>query len=419
MSNAITHNLPEYWRDGDIGLFNLTFPSIRLGLARWLVLVSFVWPFFNFNILFSDVYVECNFILVLLAAALLPEVALRDKWSILLALPVLAVALIWGNQTAPLRLAIGIVPLLFVLNLARRMRELGQDLVPPNLAYRSLIAFVVFCIVQTVHFRVIPLIPGWLTQSLVAIVPRYMEVPYDDTGVRGVQGWASEPSSAAMACIAFALVTIRQRPERRWSVLALFALLASVNKSIYSLVLLILLGLYCMFTLRRKLYSLLALLPFALAVVFYALHSNRVAELHSNLLTDGVSSESNRELLRFTQILSPLGQFPYVYKPVILFGGLVMEPVGLLPLLVGYGSVMGLLWVACMVLRNLPHNHDSQRPLALFACFILLIMTPPDLIPSIVSLAVFLVPRTGAPLHLGAFRGRSTRSASSGAGGTE
>ncbi len=417
MSTTSTHVLPEYWRDLDFCLFDLTFPSIRLGLARWLVVVSFVWPFFNFNFLFPDVTIECNFILVLLAAVLLPEVALRDKWSILLALPVFAVALIWGNPAAPLRLAIGIIPLHFVLNLTRRQRELGKDLIPPELAYRSFIVFIVFCLLQMVNFSIIPLIPQWFTQSLIAVVPRYMEVPYDDTGVRGVQGWASEPSGAAMTCIAFALVTIRQRPDRRWNVLALFTLLAFLNKSIYSLVLLILLGLYCLLTLRRKLYALLALLPSALAVIFYALHSNRIAELHTNLLTDGVSRESNLELLRFVQILSPLQQFPRVYMPVTLFGGLVMEPMGLLPLLVGYGSVLGLLWIAYMILRNFPPSNDPQRPLALFAGFILLMMTPPDLIPSIVAFAVFLIPATRQSVQIEASGNSSTRSALSGAGG--
>jgi len=419
MSTAFSHSLPVSLRDDDIGLFSLTFPSIRLGLARWLVAFSFVWPFFNFKILLPDVTVECNFVLVLLAAVLLPEVALRDKCSALLALPVFAVALTWGNPTAPLRLVIGMIPLLFVLNLARNMRELGQDLIPPNLAYRSLFLFVVFCLVQTVHFRFIPLIPEWFTQSLIAVVPRYMEAPYDDTGIRGVQGWATEPSSAAVTCIAFSLVTIRQRPDRRWTVLALFALLAFLNKSIYSLVLLILLGLYCLFTLRRKFYSLLALLPFASALIFYALSSNRVEELRSSFLTAGISSESNKELLRFTQILAPLGQFPHVYQPVILFGGLVMEPTGLLPLLVGYGSVMGLLWVANMILRNLPRGHDSQWPLTLLGGLILLIMTPPDLVPSIVALAVLLVPLASKPMPVEGSRNCSTEIAISRSGGDE
>jgi hypothetical protein len=92
---------------------------------------------------------------------------------------------------------------------------------------------------------------------------------------------------------------------------------------------------------------------------------------------------------------------------------------GLLPLLVGYGSVLGLLWIAYMILRNLPSSHDPQQPLALFAGFILLMMTPPDLVPSIVAFAVFLVPTTRQSVQIEGSTNSSTKSAISGAGGAE
>jgi hypothetical protein len=43
---------------------------------------------------------------------------------------------------------------------------------------------------------------------MAVIVPRYMDAPYDDLGTRGVQGWASEPSSAAMTCFSFCAVAM-------------------------------------------------------------------------------------------------------------------------------------------------------------------------------------------------------------------
>jgi hypothetical protein len=380
------------------GLWNLTFPSARLRVARWLIAFSFVWPFFNFAGIFPEMSLEVNFVFVFLAAGLLPEDTFCEKWSLLLALPAFAVAIIWANPTAPLRLAIGIIPLHFVFNLTRRLRERGQDLLPPDLAYRSLIGFVLFCVVQTVHLRLVPIIPGWLIQALVAMVPRYMEVPYDDTGIRGVQGWASEPAGAAMTCIAFSIVAIYQRPERRWRVLSLFALLVLLNKSIYALVLMTLLALSCLFSIRRKLFALLALGLFSLIALFYIAGSGRIADLDTSLLINGISNESNRDLQRFAQIFGPLEQFPHIYKPPTLYANSVMEPVGLLPLVVGYGGLIGLAWLVYFLVQKMRSCENSVRPLALTAGFVLLMMTPPDLIPSVVALAVCLAPRAALNL---------------------
>lgn len=403
MSTADAQVARAFFSNEQNPLRGVTFPSLRLAIARSLVIFCFVWPFFNYTLLSPDSTVEINFLPVILAALILPEISFREKWSILLALPVFIVALIWANPTAPARLAIGIIPLHFVLNLTRHLREQGQDLVPPNLAYRALQAFVGLCILQTIEFRLFPIIPEWLTSVFVAILPRYSGVPGEDFGIRGVQGWASEPSGAALTCIAFALVAILQRPDRRWRVLALYAIFVTLNKSIYAMVLATVLGLICLFSMRRKLYSLLALVPMFLTVLLYLATSNRVAELRTNISIFGLDRESNNELQRFAQIFYPLQQFPHVYTPVtlILNGHLFgMEPIGLLPLVSGYGSVFGLLWVAYIMWRNFPLNKLSRRPLALFAAFILLMMTPADLIPSLVALALFAVPRSPqAPPH--------------------
>ena len=114
---------------------------------------------------------------------------------------------------------------------------------------------------------------------------------------------------------------------------------------------------------------------------------------HTNLVVGGMNSASNRELARFVQIFSPLQQFPEVYKPPILFGSFVMEPMGLLPLVAGYGSVLGLIWLAYILWHTFSFREVPLLPLAFVAWFILLMMTAPDLIPAVVAFAVFMVPR--------------------------
>lgn len=387
---------PEGFDKKQIALRGLTFPSVRLALARFLVTFSFVWPFFNYQLIDPSSSTEINFLPVFLAALLLPEVTLRQRWPILLALPVFAVALIWGSPTAPIRLAIGIIPLSFAINLSFHLRERNQDLIPPGLAYRALQIFVGFCVVQTVQFRLFHIIPEWLTGALMAIVPRYSGVPYDDFGIRGVQGWASEPSSAGLTCIAFAIVAICQRPDRRWRVLALLSLLLVLNGSVYALVVSILFGLSCLFTLQRKRYSLLLLVLLSIVTAVYIGRSGRVADLSSGIATSGINSWSNEDFKRFGQIFGPLQQLPYIYKPVMVsFNGRVsaLEPLGLLPLLAGYGSVLGFAWLVYILWHNFPLKHVGDRPLMLIAAFVLLIMASPDLIPSVVALAVFAVPR--------------------------
>jgi hypothetical protein len=396
--STLNPHLPQAGFADEFRALNLpSFSAARLAVARSLVAFCFVWPFFNFAFVVPDNAMEIDFLPVFLAAALLPKIAMRQKLSILLAMPVFAVALFWANPAAPLRLAIGIIPLHFVLNLTRHLRERGQDLVPANLAYRCLQVFIAFCVIQTVQINVFAVIPEWLTDALTAIIPRYMAVAYDDLGIRGVQGWASEPSSAGLMCLAFALVAIAERPDRRWRVLAFFALLVSLNKSIYCLILMVLLGFACAFTVRRKIYSFLTMAVLAVGGTIYAAHSGRFAELSANIAIDGLNRESNHELMRFLQILNPLEQFPHVYQPMLLNGTLAMEPMGLLPLVVGYGSVAGLLWLGYMLWHNFPRGLGRQLPLTLVAVFVLLIMAPPDLIPSVVAVAVLLNPKKLKP----------------------
>ena len=75
-----------------------------------------------------------------------------------------------------------------------------------------------------------------------------------------------------------------------------------------------------------------------------------------------------------------------------------MEPVGLLPLVVGYGGLIGLAWLVYFLVQKMRSCENSVRPLALTAGFVLLMMTPPDLIPSVVALAVCLAPRAALNL---------------------
>jgi hypothetical protein len=136
----------------------------------------------------------------------------------------------------------------------------------------------------------------------------------------------------------------------------------------------------------------LALVAVGVTVLLLIAHSSRLADLHTNLLVGGVSSESNRELARFAQILYPLQQFPRIYQPPILFSFFVMEPMGLLPLAAGYGSVFGVAWLAYILRRNFPLRRLPLRPLALVAGLMLLVFTAPDFIPAVVAFAVFMVP---------------------------
>ena len=382
---------------GPFTLEDLTLLPIRIWTARLLVAICFVWPYFNFGLADTGMNLEVNCLPVFAAAALLPEVLWRDRRSILLALPVFGVAAVWATPAAVLRLAIAIVPLHFLLNLTRHLRARGQSLLPLGLAYRALQVFVLFCLVQTVDFEVHAVIPGWLSKVLVQIVPRYSGMPYDEFGVRGVQGWASEPAGAAMVCAAFALVAIFERPERRWRVLALFLSLLIMNKSIYAIFLTLLLGLASVLTLRHRLYSLLAILVLALATMFYVARSGRIAELQSSVLTDGLDRASNTELIRFAQLLYPLQQFPHIYRPPTLFATKVMEPIGLLALLAGYGSVPGIVWLVYIQRRNFRFAQVPLRPFALVAGLLLLIMVPPDLIPSILAVSIFCVPLRQSP----------------------
>jgi hypothetical protein len=388
----------------------LTLPALRLTIGRALVLVSFIWPFFNFDLIVPGNTMEVNFLFVFLAALILPEIFLEEWWSILFAVPAFLVALIAASPTSCLRLIAAIVPLHFIFNLTRALRARGLELVPANVAYHALKVFVLFCAAQTIQMNFFHIIPAGLSDVLVSIVPRYWTVPYDHLGVHGVQGWASEPSSAGLTTIAFALVAIHQKPELRWKVMAWFCGLLMLNKSIYATLLAVLLLVACLQSLRHKVLATLALIPAGALVATYMVYSGRVAILRENLLIDGLNSDSNHELARFVQILSPLQQLPHIYKPVILFGSWVMEPMGLLPLVVGYGSIFGFLWLLYIIKKNFPIRQVRMRPFWLIALFVLLFIASADLVCSIVALAVFLVPRgseighdgEGANISLGA-----------------
>lgn len=371
--------------------YEMTLPATRLAAGRALVILCFFWPFFNFDLFLPGNTLEINFLPVFFAALLLPELLLLDLASLFFALPAYLVALLFATPSSCARLLIAIVPLHFILNLTRRLRASGEELIPPGWAFRGLKVFVLFSAAQMVHMHLLRIIPAALQNFMVAVVPRYFTVPYDEFGTHGVQGWASEPSSAGLTTIAFALVAIQQRPDRKWRVMAWFAALVLLNKSIYAIVLGILLLVACMVSLRRKWLAFAGMIPAAMIVGFYISISGRVATLSEHLQIDGLNSESNHELARFVQILSPFAQFPHIYKPVILFGSWVMEPMGLLPLCVGYGSIFGILWLLYILRKNFPISQIKDRAYWLVALFVLLIMASPDLICSIVAFAAFMV----------------------------
>ena len=154
-----------------------------------------------------------------------------------------------------------------------------------------------------------------------------------------------------------------------------------------------LLSIGCLATLARKRYALLASMPIGAIILFLIVRSARLVDLRSDLLINGTSSGTNNELARIAQIFGPLSQFPFVYKPPLIFGGIVLEPMGLLPLVAGYGSVLGIVWLLYILRRNFSLRRIPLRPLALIAGAVLLILTAPDFIPAVVAFAFFMVPR--------------------------
>ncbi len=375
-------------------LHELTLPGLRLALGRFLVVASFFWPFFNFDLIAPGSTLEINFLPVFAAVLILPELFFLDIPALLLTIPAYLAAFFLATPSAAARLVIAMVPMHFILNLVRRLRERGGDLVPATWAFRGLKLFVLFSVAQTINLHFLHILPAPLQDTLLAIIPRYQIEPYDMLGIHGVQGWASEPSSAGLLTCAFALVAIQQRPEWKWRVMAWFAALVVLNKSIYAITLGILLLAACMASMRRKWIALVGMVPASALVGLYIASSNRVATLRETISIDGLNSESNHELARFVQIFAPYGQLPHIYNPVILFDNWVMEPMGLLSLCVGYGSIFGLLWLLYILHKNFPISQVQERGFWLVALIGLLIMASPDLVCSIVALAVFLVTRS-------------------------
>src|SRR5947209_8172200 len=108
----------------------MTFKSLRLQLARYLVVVNFVWPFINTSYFFQQSTVEINLLPVVLAIALVPELLLQDVTSLLLISIAIAIAAIWGPSESAPRLMGGAIPCLFLTWLYREFRSRGKELIP-------------------------------------------------------------------------------------------------------------------------------------------------------------------------------------------------------------------------------------------------------------------------------------------------
>ncbi len=364
----------------------------RIRLARFLVAVSFVWPFLNAGNLLGATF-ETNFILVFVAAALMPEILLKDGVTFLLATVVILIAAVLApNGTGYLRLTIGLLPIIFIVNLHRQCVKEHEVLISYKVAYRALLLFLAVCVVQYIHFSIVPVIPQFATDSLTRLVPRYMEEPYDDSGIRGVQGWASEPSSAAMTCFAFSVVAIQQKPQGRLRILVLFTLLTLVNRSIYSVVLLGLLAFAQLFSMKRP----RSMVLFAIVMVGVGLlllsASGRAVAVRESVAAYGLDETANVEMLRFGQIIYPILAFPRLYAPVTLFDTFLIEPLGLLPLLVGYGSVLGCLlyWRLMFQVRRI--RNVASWPLALGGIVVLSFLASPNFVPAIVAFVYAMAP---------------------------
>jgi len=366
---------------------------IRLRLARLSVAICLFWPFFNANYFFNAT-VETNFLPIFVAVLLMPEVLWDDKRSLLLVLAVILMsAAIQPNGSGYLRLAIALIPLLFILNLHRRCIGRNEQLIDSNTAYAALLVFVAFCVVQYIHFNVVAIVPEWVTQFLQTVIPRYMAAPYDDSGIRGVQGWASEPAGAALMCFGFAIVIIQQEPRKRTSVLFLFALLTVLNKSIYCLLFLAFLGFVHLTNLKRIRYGIIFLVLILPIGARYLSTSARVNEFRESTAQYGLDETSNRELQRLAQIILPVTSFPKLYTPLTLFDITQIEPIGLFPLLVGYGSVLGLIVYYRLAFQSLRIRDASSWPMALCGIFVLSFLAPPNFVPSIVGFVYALNPK--------------------------
>ncbi len=368
--------------------------KLRVRTARSLVIFSFVWPFVNANYFFPQAEFEVNFLPVLLAVVLAPEIFAADGIALALLAGALAVAAFWGSTDAVMRLVVGAVPCIFLLNFQKHCVQNNEELIPRSLAYRVLQLFVGFSVLQWVDFYVHSAIPGWVTEALSVWVPRYSGHPYDELGLRGVQGWASEPSGAAVVCFSFAVVAIQQDPKKRLRALLLLAILLLVNKSVYSLALLIMLGLIYLRFIRHKRYIALGLAVLAAGILFYASTSVRLAEVVEKALFYGADPGLNIDLARVNQIVFPLMAFPKLYVPFTVFG-VEMQPLGLLPLLVGYGSILGLALYLRLVLFKLSFRNARSWPLALVTLALLSLVVPSDLTPAIIAFGYAAAPTVG------------------------
>ena len=358
--------------------------EVRFRVAQFLVLVCFVVPFFNFNHFFAQSEVEVNFLPVFLAVLVLPEVFLADGLSVFLLAATLGMSVLLAPTESVLRLIIGAVPCLFLLNLNRHCLSRGRELIPRSLAYRTLQVFVSFSALQWFSLNVLPVIPGWFTEVLATIVPRYSGEAYDEFGVRGVQGWASEPAGAAMVCFSFAIVAAQQEPKKRLRILVLLVVLLAVNKSVYAVGLLAILGVVYLFSLKHKWYSVAALVLLSVGLAWYVSSSNRIEDFAKSAAIYGVEPDINYQLFRVNQIIAPLAAFPRIYHPVYIFDHYI-EPMGLLPLLVGYGGVLGLALYVRLAFFEISLRHARSPTIALASLFVLSFLVPPDLIPPIIA----------------------------------
>jgi len=367
--------------------------KVRVQMARLLVIFSFVWPFINANYFFPKAEFEINFLPVFLAVALAPEIFAADGVALALLAGGLSIAAIWGSSDAVMRVAIGAVPCIFLFNFHSYCINHEEELIPGSLAYRVLQIFVGFSVIQWVDFYVHAVIPGWFTDALTVLVPRYLGHPYDELGLRGVQGWASEPSGAAVICLCFGVVAAYQDPKRRLRILLLLVLLVLVNKSVYGMALVAILSLIYLTSLQRKRYSVIGFVLLAAGVAFYASSSARLGEVMETMVLYGADPGFNIDLARINQIAFPLAAFPKIYEPFTVFG-VEMQPMGLLPLLVGYGSIFGLALYLRLIFKSSLKNVQSF-PVALMMLFVLSFIVPPDLTPAIVAFAYVATPNTG------------------------
>jgi hypothetical protein len=310
-------------------------------IARFLITLNFCFPFINGEAL-TGIPFELNIIPLLLAAILVPAIcAYGGRELALLALAV-AACFLFADLDRASRLAFNMLPFILCMSYIRFCARRHIDVLYGPIVYAAYLLFTALCIYQALHNAGFLAMPGNLVAFLDFALPRYMQTSYDDLGLRGVQGWASEPSGAALLSLGFYLYLRGTYPDHGRLLAVLYLANIFLNKSVYAFATLILLIAVHLITSKSFQQKLAGGMVAIASLVTAAFYFPRIHDVYQNIAAQGMSLASNPELSRLVQVLYPLNAFPMYYEPVMYFGT-TLHPIGLFASALGYGSVFGML----------------------------------------------------------------------------